>query len=160
MHLPNGVLKRRGTGPAEQVERKPEEYGAAALYDGLCEISHDLLQGKTLWQQEHDGLRVQLQQLPDRLKGLLIIAAEKPERISFCLELTAVRKRIQFEVVKKDGADLVFELGVELGTSRETLGVRNPGSETSLGSPQAPQGLYYANQIWQVLDSISESSAA
>jgi hypothetical protein len=125
----------------------------------LSEISHDLLRGKNIWQQEHDGLRVQLRQLPDRVKGLLVVA-ERPERISFCLEVSEARKRIQCEVIQKDVGDLVFELGVELSSKRETLGVRHPGSETSIGNPQAPEGLYYANQVWQVLDSFSENPAA
>lgn len=158
IHLPNGVFKRRDAAPIQNVERKPEEHGVAALYDGLSELSRDLLGGKPMWRQEHDGLRVQLQQLPGRIKGLLIVS-ERPERISFCLEATAARKRIQCEVVKHDIGDLVFELGVELGSSRETLGVRVPGGETSIGGNAAPEGLFYANQVWQVLDSFSEKAA-
>jgi hypothetical protein len=159
IHLPKSVYKRREFEPVHEPAKKPEEYGVAALIDGLYELSHDLLRGKNIWQQEQNGLRVQLRQLPDRVKGLLVVA-ERPERISFCLETTAQRKRIQCEVVARDIGDLVFELGVEIGSSRETLGVRHPGGETAIGNSIAPDGLYYANQVWQVLDSFTDNPAA
>lgn len=150
VRFPGSLFKSREAEPEIEPEVYSRKFGVAVLCEELDITTRQLLGGDKLWSDEKDGLRVRLQQLQDRVNGI-VLNKNTYERMSFCMVNDESRQHIQCEVMNDDLGNLVFELDVDTETELETLEVHKPGSYENRQESDQQQGVTYVDQISKVL---------